>query len=395
MIYLYVTPYFPSPTNWQGAYCYDFVKAVMRTGRYDVRVFVPSAGDDYDYQGVHVSTFRTKELPSAVLAFLFAKWNARSFLRAVERSGIDVSKVEICHAHTASFSIYPLSIKKHNPHCKTLLHHHDPQSFGLNTGVLKHFWLRNVIEFPIYRWHLEKITYHIFISKVVEHSFRVAPDASWTDYVGYRKQMRGIGFYRHCRVKQSVILHNGVDIARFRPTVKDAIHDRFTIGCIGNFVDLKDQITLIGAIAALKKGGGCNIFVRMIGSGPLLKNCIQYVADNGLCDCVTFEAEVDHTKLPEFYNSLDLFVLPSYFEGFGCVYTEAWACGVPFIACEGQGIEDLIAPEDRCKWLCKPRDAKDLASKIRGYMENRWEQKLTGAVDIDTLVGKFCEQIGI
>ena len=166
-------------------------------------------------------------------------------------------------------------------------------------------------------------------------------------------------------------------------------HKRFTIGCIGNFCDWKDQITLLRAVSALITRGVDNILVRMIGSGPLLKCCKQYVSANGLNACVSFENEVDHAKLPEFYHSLDLFVLPSYFEGFGCVFTEAYACGVPFITCEGQGMDDLIAKEERGKWLCKPKDPNDLANKISGYIKNRWEQKLAGPIEINTLVVNF------
>lgn len=93
------------------------------------------------------------------------------------------------------------------------------------------------------------------------------------------------------------------------------------------------------------------------------------------------------------YRRWDLFVLPCYFEGFGCVFTEAWSCGTPFIGCEGQGIEDIIKHEDRHLWLAKPKDDDDLADKILAYYENRPKQVLSGAVDFDTLMSKFLKKV--
>lgn len=366
----------------------------MRDGRYRVEVFVPGGGEDYDYGGVHVRRFKTRQLPSGILPFLFRRWNTRSCLAAIEKAGIRFEDIAVCHGNTAIFSIYPLAVKANNPQCKTLLHHHDPQSFGLGASMLRHCWLKNVIEFPILRHFHEQIDCHVFISEVVKRSFLAAPDASWTIYEGYSKQMRGLGFYRPCIIKKGVILHNGVDTNLFRRGGGERRDGEFVIGCIGNFGDWKDQITLLKALKLLKSGVcGVKLRARLVGSGEFLGKCIDYVKTNGLAEMVTFEKEVEHSRLPDFYHSIDLFVLPSYFEGFGCVFTEAWACGVPFITCKGQGMDDMIAESERDIWFCRPCDAEDLAWKIHEYILKRPVQKLTGEVDIDKLVPRFLDLI--
>ena len=391
-IYLVVTPFFPSPECWRGAYCYDFVKALMRTGKYDVRVFVPGNGPDYDYQGVHVYRFPVKMLPSNIFPFFFAKWNQRSFIKKVKSVGIDVKNVAVCHGHTANFSIYPLAIKSKNSKCLTLLHHHDPQSFGLNNSRLSHCLPYNLIQFPILRWFHEQIDGHIFISKIVKQSFLSTPDTTWTRYTQYRKQMWALGCFSSPRIKNSIILHNGVDVSIFTQKKYDSSAG-FTIGCIGNFGDWKDQQTLIKALSLLTAKGIQAIKVRFIGTGEYLNTCKQLVAKLQLETMVTFETEVDHTQLPDFYRSLDLFVLPSYFEGFGCVFTEAYACGVPFITCEGQGMDDLIPGPERHLWLCKQQNPQDLADKVLYYYQNRPKQHLSGPIDIDVLVQNFVNEI--
>ena len=390
-IYIVVTPFFPSPETWRGAYCYDFVKALMRTGKYDVCVFVPGNGSDYDYQGVHVYRLPVKYLPSNIFPFLFKRWNQQSFLKKVKSLGIDIQKVAVCHGHTANFSIYPLSLKCENPKCLTLLQHHDLQSFGLNNGLLRHCWPYNLIQFPLLRWYHEQMDTHVFISGAVKRSFLAAPDASWTQYGEYRKQMRGLGFYRSPKIKKSIILHNGVDCEQFNPLEK-ASSSMFTIGCVGNFSGLKDQMGLLKALALIKdKLGAWEL--KFVGSGKIEREMRALIATEGMESNVEFISEMDHTQLPDFYRALDLFVLPSYFEGFGCVFTEAYACGVPFITCEGQGMDDLIPDDERHLWLCKQRNPKDLAEKVLYYYRNRPTQHLSGPIDIDVLVHHFVNEI--
>lgn len=390
-IYLVVTPLFPSPDSWRGAYCYDFVQALQRTGKYEVRAFVPGNGPDYDYQGVHVCRFPVRKFPSAILPFLFAQWNAYSFLRKLQAEGVLPSEVAVCHGHTASCGIYPLAIKLLNPKCLTVLHHHDLASFGLNTGRLRHFWPHKVINFFLFRRMHERMDVHVFLSRKSEASFRAVPDASWSVYDDYRRQMRGLGFFHSPRVRQSIILHNGVDCRQFTSAGRD-VHSGFVMGCIANFAELKDHRSLLEALSRIRNQLG-DWRLRLIGSGPTFASCKAYVVEHGLQERVTFETEVDHTQLSEFYRSLDLFVLPSYFEGFGCVFAEAWACGTPFITCEGQGMDDVILPEERGLWLCKPMNPADLAEKILYYYRHRPEQHLAGSIDIDVLVPRFVEKV--
>lgn len=409
-IYFVVTPFFPTPTSWRGPFCYDFVKALQRTGKYRVLVFKEGDGSDYEIGGVKVYTFKAKRLPSNIFPFLFKRYNQRSFLRKVNEvlssyyplTTNHYDSITVVHAHTANYGIYALAMKKANPKCKTLLHHHDPQSFGLNAGVLRHCWLYNMIQFPILRRMFETIDCHVFISEMVKRSFLAAPNTSWTKYDGYKKQMRWLP-YRPVGINDSIILHNGVDKSVFnevegcRSKVERRKSDSFVIGCVGNFVDWKDQMTLLRAVDSLKfKVQGLKLKVVFVGSGETLEECKRFAGEKGID--AEFLTEMRHEQLPDFYRSLDLFVLPSYFEGFGCVFTEAHSCGVPFITCEGQGVDDLIPEEDRNKWLCKQQDPKDLAMKIGDYIccverGERVEQRLNEEQDIDKLVRRFVEEI--
>ncbi|BDY13543.1 hypothetical protein HCR_18550 [Hydrogenimonas cancrithermarum] len=120
-------------------------------------------------------------------------------------------------------------------------------------------------------------------------------------------------------------------------------------------------MTLMKAVYELKCRGIKDIEVRLIGSGPTMASCKKYIAEHGLDKMVVFEKEVDHRQLNEFYNSLDLFVLPSYYEAFGCVYTEAMQTGVPIVAVKNQGIEEVLKEKDKKLSLISKGDYRHMA----------------------------------
>ena len=114
------------------------------------------------------------------------------------------------------------------------------------------------------------------------------------------------------------------------------------------------------------------IKLRLIGSGATLGFCKRYVFENKLSGDIFFESEMPHEKLNDFYNEIDLFVLPSYYEALGCVYLEAWATETPFIGVIGQGISELIPISERKNLLADKRSPASLKEKILGeYQKNR------------------------
>ena len=100
-----------------------------------------------------------------------------------------------------------------------------------------------------------------------------------------------------------------------------------------------------------------------------------------------------HEQLLSFYQSLDLFVLPSYWEAFGCVYTEAYACGVPFIAVKGQGISEIIPEDEKDCWLIEKGDDASLAELLQSYINYSCKQTVSIPYQINQLVNTYLTEI--
>lgn len=393
LVYIYVTPFFPEPGRHYGSYGYDFVQALKRNSDYDVRVFVPGKGNDYDFEGCHVYRFPVRHLPSALFPFLFTRLNTNSFVGAVRRAGIDIDDVAVCHGNTATYSIYPLAIKKLNPRCLTILHHHDLDGYGLRLGMFRHVWIHKLINFFIIRRLFELMDLHVFISEASKKSTLLFPDTSWSCYGDYRRLGRGLGWLRPANLKQTLVLWNGVDTSKFNKNGRPSRNEGapFVIGCIGNFIEVKNQMGLVRAVDKLRNRIP-NLKLEFCGDNGyshVLNPIKYYIIARHLESIVSILPCVPHNQLPKVYRHWDLFVLPSYFEGLGCVYLESWACGTPFIGCLGQGIEDCIPANERDLWLAAPLNVEDLAAKIYAYHHNQYSQHLSSDIDIDRLVAQY------
>lgn len=398
-IYIYVTPYFPKEGRHFGSYGYDFVQALRRNSDFDVRVFVAGDGSEYDFEGCHVYQFPVKNLPSALFPYLYAKRNAKSFIKAVKKAGINLEDVAVCHGNTATYSIYPLELKGYNSRCLTILHHHDLDGFGLRLGMFRHLWIHKVINFFIVRKLFEKMDCHVFISEASRNSTVQFPYTNWSYYEDYRRLGRGLGLFRPAKIKNPLILWNGVEDSKFCHSAtrnKKRETNIFRIGCVGNFVEVKDHISLIKAVLRLKAviPGLSLEFVGTSGVGNFYAKAERFVEENHLGDIIEFFSNVSHSKMADYYKRWNLMVLPSYFEGFGCVYIESWACGTPFMACKGQGIEDVLSEGEKEKWLIKPHDVDDIVRKIYNYYQNQDIQVLKKSISIDKLVAEFVVAIG-
>ena len=135
--------------------------------------------------------------------------------------------------------------------------------------------------------------------------------------------------------KQKVtVFNNAIDLDMFSYDVESRNRyraefgigeDAFVIGHIGRFVYQKNHDFLIDVMAEVAKKKE-NSILLLIGDGPLDGAAFDKVQKMGLADRVEFLGlREDVAKL---YNSMDVFVLPSWYEGLPVVAVEAQANGL-------------------------------------------------------------------
>ncbi|GEM_PF-374298 len=99
------------------------------------------------------------------------------------------------------------------------------------------------------------------------------------------------------------------------------------------------------------------------GSGSDLERLRAEALRRGLGDRVRFSGPVSGAELAALYRLADAFVMPSTKEGFGIVFLEAMASGIPVVAADAGGSPDALL-DGKLGWLADPDSVESLADSI-------------------------------
>lgn len=132
------------------------------------------------------------------------------------------------------------------------------------------------------------------------------------------------------------IIHNAIDLKKYafdqdkRDRIRKelGIGNKFVIGHVGRFMYQKNHEFLIDVFSEVVKSEP-NVVLLLIGDGPLKSQIMQKVKNLHIEDKVYFLGL--RSDVQDLYNAMDLFVLPSYYEGLPVVGVECQANGLPVL----------------------------------------------------------------
>jgi glycosyltransferase involved in cell wall biosynthesis len=168
--------------------------------------------------------------------------------------------------------------------------------------------------------------------------------------------------------KRMVVIHNGIDVERFRPDL-DARHrwrkdwgiaqTDVLVGLVGRIDPMKGHETFLRAGALLAKERDNVRFVCVGNGSSAFRRTLQSLAEQlGLHTRLLW---IDScSNLVEMYNAMDVVTSSSSFgEGFSNVIGEAMACGVP---CVVTNVGDSALIVGSTGVVVPPRDSQALAA---------------------------------
>jgi len=143
------------------------------------------------------------------------------------------------------------------------------------------------------------------------------------------------------------VLYNTIDFKAFqephdRQAVRGAygIHDSdIVIGWVARLAKQKGHEFLLEAAHSMSETYP-NLRLLLVGDGPLKQRLMEKARDLGIEQRVVFTGTSD--QVPELLSAMDVFVLPSLWEGLPLVIGEAMAAGVPVVGTDVGGVSELI-----------------------------------------------------
>lgn len=146
-------------------------------------------------------------------------------------------------------------------------------------------------------------------------------------------------------------------------------NSKITIGVVSRLEPIKGMDLVIPAFAEIHRDfPGTSLIV--VGDGSLRESMETETNALGLSDSVSFMGRQPQDRLQDFYDKIDILLMPSRSEGFGLTAVEGMARGCVLVAADTGGLPEVIR-NGKEGYLHRPEDLKDLSDKIKDLIKNR------------------------
>jgi glycosyltransferase involved in cell wall biosynthesis len=166
----------------------------------------------------------------------------------------------------------------------------------------------------------------------------------------------------HLPGERVVVVPGGVDTTRFRKVAPAGDGGRYIL-FVGTLEPRKNLATLLAAWQQIEKFHP-EVFLVLAGGAGRVFSPIQLSQD---IPRVKFAGYVAEDALPALYSGAEVFVLPSFDEGFGLPVLEAMACETPVVVSACGALPEVVG---KAGLFIDPQQAEDLAAALNDCLSD-------------------------
>lgn len=248
------------------------------------------------------------------------------------------NQYKIVHSHINTLSVFPLYAAKKAGVPVRIAHNHSTAAPGERK--------KNILKYTLRPFAKVYATHYAACSRYA---------GEWL--FGKRSMERG----------KVTIFNNAIDLNKFKydENVRNEIRkelgivDKFVVGHVGRFCYQKNQEFMIDVFEEVYKQNP-NAVLMLVGDGPDRGKIEEKVKDLYLSDRVMFMG--NRNDVNRLYQAMDVFVLPSRYEGLPVVGVEAQAAGLPCVLSNKMTVETKMT--DNVTFLGINDSAKEWAKII-------------------------------
>lgn len=174
------------------------------------------------------------------------------------------------------------------------------------------------------------------------------------------------------KAKKIVVIPNGIDLQKFVSLPEKEFGAPPVIGTIGRLEEQKGHKYLLEALNQIKT---IPWILWVVGDGSLKTQLERLAKDLNMRERIIFLGA--RKNIPEILSGIDIFVMPSLWEGLGLAVLEAAAAGKPIVASRVGGIPEIIN-DGETGILVEPKNVKSLADGLEHVLLGVAEAKAMG-----------------
>ncbi len=159
-----------------------------------------------------------------------------------------------------------------------------------------------------------------------------------------------------------ILIPNGVEIERFKP-IPRAANPKVKILFIGRLIPRKGFQRVVKSLPKLRTLVQQPFEVEVVGSGAARTHLNALAEELKVTDLIRYVGTVPYDELEKSYQYADIFVLTSLSEGMPSVILEAMGCGLPILASDVGGNNEIVT-EGENGFLIKGDDIDLIADRL-------------------------------